>query len=163
MGKIHQRIFSEKVSLKLYVVGGEQSQCGCNVVDDAISLKSLLRSPDPSPSCQDVMADSSQLHPSLGIVLGPRKQSHPKLAPPGAGDLLMLGYKGPPTYLPLEPLRKASPAQASPRIKPGPVGSTFRARFSLCELFPPFPTGESPQQTFSMQLVSWTLFPGNPI
>ena len=71
--------------------------------------------------------------------------------------MLRQGHKGPSTYFPLQAFWKARPAQ------PRPLGATFGARVSLCELLPPFRPGESPQDTLRMQLLSRTLFPGNPI
>lgn len=100
--------------------------------------KSLLWSTYPSPAAVTPAADSSQLHPSLGIVLGPRKQTHPKLAPPGSQWLADEGIQRPTHLLPFGTTLKGHPTSSAksqwhlhlqsdtPSLPPQPFPLTFR-------------------------------------
>lgn len=115
MRKIQQIMLSEKIGCEFVCVG--RSPFWHDIVMDKWIMqslpKSLLWSAYPSPAAVTPAADSSQLHPSLGIVLGPRKQTHPKLAPPGSQWLADEGIQRPTHLLPFGTTLKGHPTSSA--------------------------------------------------
>lgn len=99
--------------------------------------KSLLWNTYPSPAAVNVTADSSQLHPSLGIVLGPRKQIYPKLAPSRVPMTCWCrDTKALPLILIWNHSARPSQLQLTHIVSWVSVATAFGVRFSLC-MVPP--------------------------
>lgn len=115
MRQIQQIMLSEKIGCEFVCMG--RSRFWPDIVMDKWIMQSLLKSlfwcAYPSPAAVTLAADSSQLHPSLGIVLGPRKQTHPKLAPPGSQWLADEGIQRPTHLLPFGTSLKGRPPSSA--------------------------------------------------